>query len=302
VESLLRFEDEHTYLLFYRTPKWLGRFAPFPKAKETLVRAPHKFFWDQVSVPYRSWKERADVIFHPKFSVPFVAHCPVVMGLQELAWWVWPEHYEHSNVMYQKLMLPLSCRRAAHLFPMAYWILEENRRHLRLPLRDATVTWPAPHEYLQPIEDRAALQEFKERWHLLNRFLLGVTRVDYSGIGGSTNFFPGRTHRPHCAHSFRSATASRTTSVGFPTVISKTGACPEVVEDAALLADPFDADDVAGKILRLVTDGALREDLRTKGLRRMSELTWDRTARITLDALVQVVEGTRGKVEHRMNI
>jgi glycosyltransferase involved in cell wall biosynthesis len=85
-------------------------------------------------------------------------------------------------------------------------------------------------------------------------------------------------------------------------VISKTGACPEVVEDAALLADPFDADDVAGKILRLVTDGALREDLRTKGLRRMSELTWDRTARITLDALVQVVEGTRGKVEHRMNI
>jgi glycosyltransferase involved in cell wall biosynthesis len=85
-------------------------------------------------------------------------------------------------------------------------------------------------------------------------------------------------------------------------VISKTGACPEVVEDAALLADPFDADDVAGKILRLVTDGALREDLRTKGLRRMSELTWDRTARITLDALVQMVEGTRGKVEHRMNI
>jgi hypothetical protein len=165
VESLLRFEDEHTYLLLYRTPKWLGRFASFPKAKEILVRAPHKFFWDQVAVPYRSWKERADVIFHPKFSVPFVAHCPVVMGLQEPAWWAWPEHCEHSNVMYQKLMLPLSCRRAAHLFPMAYWILEENRRHLRLPLRDATVTWPAPHEYLQPIEDRAALQEFKERWH-----------------------------------------------------------------------------------------------------------------------------------------
>jgi hypothetical protein len=43
VESLLRFEDEHTYLLLYRTPKWLGRFASFPKAKEILVRAPHKF-------------------------------------------------------------------------------------------------------------------------------------------------------------------------------------------------------------------------------------------------------------------
>ena len=89
---------------------------------------------------------------------------------------------------------------------------------------------------------------------------------------------------------------------GVPTVTSKTGARPEVVEDAALLADPFDADDVAEKILQLVTDRALREDLRTKGLRRMSEPTWDRTARITLDALVQVVEGTRGKVEHRMNM
>jgi hypothetical protein len=59
---------------------------------------------------------------------------------------------------------------------------------------------------------------------------------------------------------------------------------------------------VAEKILQLVTDRALREDLRKKGLRRMSELTWDRTVRITLDALVQVVEGTRGKVEHCMNI
>jgi len=358
VEALLNFDDPHTYLLLYRTPKWIGRFASSPKVKEILVTAPHKLLWDQAAVPWHAWRERADIIFNPKFSVPFVAHCPVVMGLQEPAPWAWPEHYERFDVFYQRLMLPLYCRRAAHLFPMAQWILDENRKYLGLPLRDATVTRPAPHKHLAPVEGREALEEFRARWKLPARFLLGVTRVDHPGLDRSTSFYPGKNPQialraflqlrdriPHdlvfagrrvrdflLQLGFTESDLARVhfldfvpfeelpklytlaevavhvphyegfgfglmggLACGCPTVTSTLGASAEVVGDASLLADPFDAGDVAEKIMRLIENPDLRAQLRAKGMQRMRELTWEKTARLTLKGLGLAVEGSRSR-------
>jgi hypothetical protein len=85
----------------------LGTSQSHANVEEVLLSAPHKFLWDQVAVPYHAWKARADVIFNPKFSIPLVSHCPAAMGLQEPAWWVWPQHYERWNVVYMRAMLPL---------------------------------------------------------------------------------------------------------------------------------------------------------------------------------------------------
>lgn len=351
VDALLRIDSENLYLLLHRTPKWLGRFGAFPNAREILVRAPHKLLWDQVAVPYRAWQEGADVIFNPKFSVPLVSPCPVVMGLQEPAPWAWPQHYPRLDVLYQRAMLPLYCRRAAHFFPMAQWILEENRKWLRLPLRSATVTHPAPHSHLRPVEDHAVLEEFRQQYGLPNPFLLVVTRVDHPGLDGAQSFYPGK--NPHTAlraflllreriphhlvfagrrvreyllHAgFGEADFERVHFLNFvpfeqlaklytlatliivppyyegfgfglmgamacgcPAVASTAGACPEVVGDTALLADPNDPAQFAAKIEQLLSDEALRQELRRKAIDRAATWTWEKTARLTLEGLRQV--------------
>ncbi len=351
LDALLRFEDEHSYVLLYRKPRFMGRFAWSPKVKEILATAPHKLLWDQVAVPWHAWRERADIIFNPKFSVPFVAHCPVVMGLQEPAQWAWSSHYEKFDVFYQKLMLPLYCRRVAHLFPMAHWILEENRKYLNLPLPHATVTWPAPRPELKRVTDPAVLQEYRRKRGLPEKFLLAITRVDHC-MDGSTSFYPGKNpqvalrafqqirdriphhfvvlgrkvreffehlqfgptdlERVHCAGfvpfdelpmllSLADAfvhvpfyegfgfSVMAALACGCPTVTSKTGCCPEVVGDAAVLADPFDPADVAQQILRVLNDDALRQNLRNRGPQQMSQLTWERTARLTLQGFEEVL-------------
>ena len=118
VESMLRIDDENEYLLIYRTPKWFGRFRDYPNAKEVLTVAPHKFLWDQVAVPVTAWRGRADIIYHPKFSIPIVSHCPVAMGLQEMAWRIWPQYYETLDVLYQKVLFPIYCRKSKHFFSL----------------------------------------------------------------------------------------------------------------------------------------------------------------------------------------
>ena len=352
VDAMLRIDQENTYLLLYRTPKWFGRFASFKNVEERMVKAPHKLFWDQFAVPFTAWKERADVIFNPKFSVPLVSSSPVVMGLQEPAPWVEPEYYEWFDRIYQRIMLPIYCRKAAHLFPMAQFILEENRKYLGLPLEDVTVTYPAPQDHLRPIDDPEALEEFRKRYLLPEKFILSVTRVDHPGLDRSTSFYPGK--NPHttlrafllCRDAiphhlvvsgrrvrefflymgFKDADFQRVHFINFvpfeelaklfsladlivappfyegfgftllgamasgcPAITSKTGTCPEVTEGAAILADPRNPTDVAAKILMVLRDEDLRQRLRTKGLQRAAQFTWEKTAMRTLEGLSRVV-------------
>lgn len=194
VESLLAIDSANTYLLFYRTPKYFGRFAGAKNAKEFLLRAPHKFAWDQIAVPFRAWREGADVIFNPKFSVPLISSCPVAMGIQEPDWYVYSEYYERFDGFYNRVMIPIYARRCTHLFPMSRFDLEESKKYLGLPLRNVTVTYTCPGPHMQPVSDAAALATFREAHQLPEQFLLCVTRVDHPGLDGfeKKKFFAGK--------------------------------------------------------------------------------------------------------------
>jgi glycosyltransferase involved in cell wall biosynthesis len=193
--NMLAIDTENSYLLFYRTKKYFGRFSTHKNVKEVLLSAPHKFAWDQVAVPYRAWKEGADIIFNPKFSVPLISHCPVAMGLQEPEWWVSPEYYEPFDLFVVKRMLPIYCRKASYFFPMSTFDLEESRKYLRLPFENASVTYTCPGKHMRPIDDLVILDKFREEYQLPDRFLACVTRVDHPGLDKYQKvkkFFPGK--------------------------------------------------------------------------------------------------------------
>jgi len=69
---------------------------------------------------------------------------------------------------------------------------------------------------------------------------------------------------------------------GVPVACSNASSLPEVAGDAALLFDPRDDAAIAAALERLLGDRALRERLRARGLGRVREFTWERTARLTL--------------------
>lgn len=69
---------------------------------------------------------------------------------------------------------------------------------------------------------------------------------------------------------------------GTPVITSKTSSLPEVVGDAALLVNPQSESNLAEAILRVVRDGALREDLRQRGPARAGRFTWAAAAEKTL--------------------
>ncbi len=68
-------------------------------------------------------------------------------------------------------------------------------------------------------------------------------------------------------------------AAGTPVVASNLSSLPEVLGDAALLVDPYDANAIAHAIRRCLVDDALRRDLRTLGLAKVQEYSWEEAAR-----------------------
>jgi len=75
---------------------------------------------------------------------------------------------------------------------------------------------------------------------------------------------------------------------GTPVLASHEASIPEVLGGAGVLLDPRDVSAWREAIIRLVNDEALRNDLRARGLARAATFSWQRTARLTLDAYREV--------------
>jgi glycosyltransferase involved in cell wall biosynthesis len=74
---------------------------------------------------------------------------------------------------------------------------------------------------------------------------------------------------------------------GTPVIAGNRTSLPEVVGDAGLLVDPFDENELAQAIARVIEDSDLAAELRVKGLQRARQFSWHETARLTLKAYEQ---------------
>jgi len=82
---------------------------------------------------------------------------------------------------------------------------------------------------------------------------------------------------------------------GTPTIASDRTCFPEVVGDASLIIDPFDEQSIADGLWRMISDAALREQLRSRGFVQSSLFDWRQTARLTLDVYEQVFNRRRSR-------
>jgi glycosyltransferase involved in cell wall biosynthesis len=80
---------------------------------------------------------------------------------------------------------------------------------------------------------------------------------------------------------------------GVPVVTSRTSSLPEAGGDAVLYVDPRSVEEIAGRVKELVEDDALRSELVSRGIDRVSQFSWRRAAGQTLDVYDEVLFGKK---------
>jgi len=66
---------------------------------------------------------------------------------------------------------------------------------------------------------------------------------------------------------------------GTPVACSTVTALPDQAGDAALLFDPFSVEAIGEAVRRMATDANVREELHRRGVKRLSDFSWQRTAK-----------------------
>jgi glycosyltransferase involved in cell wall biosynthesis len=77
---------------------------------------------------------------------------------------------------------------------------------------------------------------------------------------------------------------------GTPVITSNNSSMKEIGEGAALLVDPRNIYSITEALEVLAEDAALRHELRTRGLKRAAEYSWEKTAQLTLDVYREAVK------------
>jgi glycosyltransferase involved in cell wall biosynthesis len=75
-----------------------------------------------------------------------------------------------------------------------------------------------------------------------------------------------------------------------PIISSDKTSLPEVGGEAAIYVNPFSTEDIKNGMLRIFKDQSLREELIENGKSRAQLFSWDKTAKIVWDTIVEVHE------------
>jgi glycosyltransferase involved in cell wall biosynthesis len=75
-----------------------------------------------------------------------------------------------------------------------------------------------------------------------------------------------------------------------PVITANTSSLPEIAADAALYADPFSTDSICKAMLDLVNDHRLQQRLIEAGRQRRLQFSWDITAGLLWESILQTVE------------
>jgi glycosyltransferase involved in cell wall biosynthesis len=83
---------------------------------------------------------------------------------------------------------------------------------------------------------------------------------------------------------------------GVPTIASRTSCLPEISGNALAYFDPLSVEEMASCMRSALLDSQLNQQLRTRGIERASQFSWEKCARETLNVLVQLGNAKTGNI------
>lgn len=177
--ELLAQDDRNEYVLYYKNPDFMGRYADRERVQERLVGGGNKSVWDQVSIPKVARQDGVDLIFHPKFTVPLFTRRKTVMTIHGASWFVRPDLYPNKlDLAYIKAVMPIYCRKADYILANSDLTRDDFIRILRVPEEKIRTVRLGTSRAFQRVDDADARAAARAKYQLPDRFILSVIKYD----------------------------------------------------------------------------------------------------------------------------
>jgi glycosyltransferase involved in cell wall biosynthesis len=179
LRTLLRLDEQHEFVLYYRKPDHLGEFGARVNVREQLIRAPNKAVWDQLAIPRACRRDEIDVLLHPKFTLPLATSVPAVMVVHGADWFL-PDaarFYSRIDRAYMRVCMPLYLRKAAAVISVSQLTTDDFERIFRLPPGKVRTVYFGPADQFRTVPDATRCEEVRRKYGLPQRFILTLAKL-----------------------------------------------------------------------------------------------------------------------------
>jgi glycosyltransferase involved in cell wall biosynthesis len=173
LDALFAIDRNTEYLALYASEQAVGRFSGIPNVREEVVRAPNKFWWDQIAVPRLAQARALDLIYNPKLSVPLRTTCRTVLVMHGADQLAVPHGFKWADRMYFTVANRVYCRAATAIIATTHLGARDIATYMAADPRKIHVVNLAYNERCRVLDGRA-LGPVRERWRLPEHFVLFV--------------------------------------------------------------------------------------------------------------------------------
>ncbi len=190
VKELLEIDTKNQYVLFYKTTKHLGRYSQYENCKEILLPKGNKAVWDQIVIPLAINREKIDLIFNPKFTVPLFTKAKKVMVVHGADWFIPPydEVYTTIDNFYIKRVMPLYFKKADFITSVSNYSTDGFINAFPWCKEKIKTIYFGPNSVFKQIKDEKILNAIRKKYDLPDKFLLTVIRYDHGARNTRKNF------------------------------------------------------------------------------------------------------------------
>ena len=173
LRCLLELDSKNDYVFMYRHQQDIGQLGTFPNVTEAVIRAPSKLLWDQVAVPLFARKQRIDVIYNPKLSIPVATRSKTVLVMHGGAQFVVPHVFKWHDRMYFKIANRIFCKRADAIITMTHLGAQDIVQRMGAAPEKVHVLNEGYNENCRVL-DATATAAVKSKYSLPDQFILFV--------------------------------------------------------------------------------------------------------------------------------
>jgi len=174
IEELLKLDKSNQYIFFYNDPKFLGRYAQYKNVTERVVKLPGKLLWDQIAIPRAVKREKIDLLFNPKLSIPLFVNCKTVLIYHGAEQFAVPEIFKWYDRIYFKIMTKYYFAKADAVISTTRKGCKDLARLIGTDEKKIKPIYESHHKRFQIIEDPKQLKKIRQKYSLPEQFILFV--------------------------------------------------------------------------------------------------------------------------------
>jgi O-antigen biosynthesis alpha-1,2-mannosyltransferase len=177
LEELFSLNSSHEFVLIYSNSKFTGTYKGYPNVREVAVNIHSRFLWDQIGIPWIQKREKLDVIYNPKYSIPLVTNCPTVFVCHGLDWYLMPWGSKKIDQLIHKYLFPQYASKATSIIAVSETTKQHLMDLLNVDRGKIYTIYEGMHESFRKEIDKDTLEKSRVKNNLPKRFFLFAGQI-----------------------------------------------------------------------------------------------------------------------------